>query len=64
MKPILTRLRRYLNPTIQGCLYCCINASLGNTSHGLLGCIFCQKEVDDYVLANFNMEEEDNENLL
>ena len=54
----ITKLKRYHNPRVKVCVYCHMNASLGQTSYGILGCMFCQKEVDDYIKTNFNVIKE------
>lgn len=58
MRPTIIRLKRYRNPITTVCRFCLMNASSGYTNYGTLGCIFCQKEVDDYICANFNIVRE------
>ncbi|KKN75000.1 hypothetical protein LCGC14_0385020 [marine sediment metagenome] len=57
MKTII-RLKRYRNPRTEVCVHCGMNASLGFTSYGILGCMFCQGKVDNYIRANFNIVKE------
>lgn len=59
MERTIIRLKRYRNPITRVCVYCRMNASMGFTSYGILGCMFCQKEVDDYIRNNFNVVKED-----
>ncbi len=54
----ITRLKRYRNPRTEVCVYCRMNASLGFTSYGILGCRFCQEKVDSHIRANFNVVKE------
>jgi len=55
MKPRIARLERYLNNELVPCRYCQLNPSIGRTSYGLLGCRFCQKEVDDYIESHYQV---------
>ncbi len=54
----ITKLKGYRNPRTEVCVYCRMNASLGYTSYGILGCMFCQEKVDSYIKANFNVVKE------
>lgn len=58
MPPNIIRLKRYRNPRTKVCRFCLMNASMGYTSYGTLGCRFCQEEVDNYIRANFNVVKE------
>ncbi len=58
MLKVLTKLLRYKSEVPEVCPHCRMNASLGHTDYGLLGCEFCQKEVDDAVRAEFLLVEE------
>lgn len=42
----------------KACPFCLMNSSLGYTTHGIAGCLSCQKTVDDYMLNNYKVVRE------
>ena len=50
----LIKLNRYPHIVPVACPFCFVNASLGRTQYGILGCQFCQGKVDDYIKARFS----------
>jgi len=52
---MLVKLKRYPHRIPRVCPFCLVNPSLGMTDWGILGCQFCQKEVDDYIQANYKV---------
>ena len=55
----LTRLKRYIYHIPRVCPFCLMNPSLGFTSYGIIGCRFCQANVDKWVSDNFVVNQED-----
>ena len=49
MPKTLIKLHRYRSEVPKACPFCPMNESLEETDYGILGCRFCQKEVDDAI---------------
>lgn len=61
MKPIIYKPKRYVHLCPIICPYCLMNPSIGKLGsfHGVLGCRFCQGEVDKAIEAQFEVIELD-----
>lgn len=53
MKPRIIKLKRYSYSKPKICPFCLLNQSIGWTIYGILGCRFCQSEVDKIIARDF-----------
>lgn len=58
-KLVIYKPERYAHVRPVVCSYCLVNPSIGRTDSGILGCRFCQGEVDRAIEERFEVVREE-----